>query len=71
MAIKLFGKNISPSCEYCKRGTATPDKQMVLCPKSGVVSPFYSCKKFLYDPLKRVPRNKPSIKKISDKDFSL
>ncbi len=67
----LFGKNIAPACEYCSQGKKTADSQMILCLKHGVVSPYYHCRKFNYDPLKRIPRSLPALKKYSDKDFSL
>ena len=46
---KLFGKKIEPNCIYCQHGKAAPGEQMILCIKKGVVSPYYSCKKFLYE----------------------
>lgn len=53
---KLFGNHIEPACGYCERGTASKDGNMVLCESKGVVAPFYSCRKFVYAPLKRVPK---------------
>ena len=50
----LFQNTIEPRCGYCKQGRPLEDGQ-VICPKRGVVSPGYSCKRFAYDPLKRVP----------------
>ncbi|MCL2568566.1 MAG: hypothetical protein FWE12_03905 [Oscillospiraceae bacterium] len=50
----LFRKNIDPSCAYCKHGSQLSyDK--VACMKRGVVPLYGSCRKFSYDPLKRVP----------------
>ncbi len=68
----LFRKKINRSCSYCQRGTAMGDEQ-VLCTKYGVVSVYYSCRKFRYDPLKRIP---PKMKafdgdKYKETDFSL
>ena len=68
---KLFGKKIEPNGIYCQHGKAAPGEQMVLCIKKGVVSPYYSCKKFLYDPLKREPRPRPPKPRFSPEDFSL
>lgn len=68
----LFCKKIKRSCEYCQHGTAMRDEQ-ILCAKRGVVSVLDSCRKFRYDPCKRIP---PKIKaldlqKYKDADFSL
>lgn len=52
---KLFGANIEPSCSYCEHGNFTSDHLAVLCEKHGVVSPSYFCRKFIYDPLARIP----------------
>ena len=71
MANKLFGNKVDPACEYCALGKPTADKQMILCSRNGVVSPFYKCRKFTYDPLKRVPRPAPPLREFSKKDFSL
>ena len=68
----LFRKKINRFCSYCQRGTAMENDQ-ILCSKHGVVSAFYNCRKFRYDPCKRIPHNvKPlDSKKYNDADFSL
>ena len=58
---KLFGNHIEPACGYCERGTASKDGNMVLCESKGVVAPFYSCRKFVYAPLKRVPKRARAV----------
>lgn len=68
---KLFGNNISPACEYCEHGTLSSDNAMILCSKKGVVSPYYSCNKFVYMPTKRIPKRRPSLPQYSSEDFSL
>lgn len=45
----IFDKNISPACEYCEYGSKSRDNAMILCKKKGIVSPFYSCNKFVYN----------------------
>ena len=68
----LFRKKLSKSCEYCSWGTKIGDEQ-VLCTKRGVVAISYACRKFSYDPCKRIP-SKPKaldLKKYSNKDFTL
>lgn len=49
----LFKKKIQRSCDYCLYGTKL-EGQQVLCAKKGVVS-CEKCRKFRYDPTKRVP----------------
>lgn len=51
---KLFGNTIKPACKYCSHAYQQLEDQ-VLCLKKGVVPPDYSCKKFDYDPTKRIP----------------
>ena len=71
MSRKIIGSP-DPRCEYCKIGKLTADGNNVLCPKKGVMDKFYSCKKFRYDPLKRVPDTKtPDVFQFSSEDFSL
>lgn len=68
----LFRKNITRSCSYCKHGTSIGEEQ-VLCVKRGVVSTYDSCKKFRYNPLKRIPPKMKTInfEKFDETDFSL
>lgn len=68
---KLFGSSIEPACSYCKHGTSTQNQTMILCEKQGVVSPFFSCRKFAYTPLKRVPMRRPPRLKFHKDDFTL
>ena len=50
----LFRKKLPKSCEYCAWGTKIGDHQ-VLCTKRGVVADSFACRKFTYDPCKRIP----------------
>ncbi len=68
---KLFGNYIDPACEYCERGRKTKDGQMVLCERYGVVAPYFSCRKFEYAPLKRVPKGIRPLPSYQKKDFEL
>jgi hypothetical protein len=71
MAKKLFGKNIEPACEYCAFGKITSDRKMVACEKCGIVAPFYSCRKYYYDPLKRVPKKANKLSSYGEDEFKL
>ena len=53
-----FNKNITPQCDYCQYGKRTKDGGRILCEKQiGVVNEATaSCGKFVYSPLKRIPK---------------
>ncbi len=69
MKYRFFGKHIEPSCSYCERGTAAKDGKMVLCKQKGIVYKDFHCKKFIYDPLLRIPRKKPKLKELPKENF--
>ena len=59
MGKRLFGARINPACNYCGHGRPTLDGNAILCCKKGVVTSSFSCRKFLYDPIKRNPSPMP------------
>lgn len=68
----LFRKKLIRSCAYCINGTQlNPDE--VLCIKKGVVRVDRACRKFKYDPCKRIPlkRKASNFSKYDSEDFSL
>lgn len=71
MAQHFFGKHIAPSCQYCRLGEKAADGQTILCAKKGIVSPMSSCRKFSYDPLKRIPNVLPDLPEYTEAEFSL
>ena len=73
MTKALFDSHIIPSCRYCTYGMASSDEQTILCPKKGVVTYEYACRRFQYDPLKRQPPRPAAVdfSRLSDEDFSL
>ena len=68
----LFREKIPRSCEYCSYSTVLNEEQ-ILCSKKGIVLPDNKCRKFLYDPVKRVPAKAKALdfSKYSTEDFSL
>lgn len=68
----LFRKKIERSCLYCTNSAKLNEDQM-LCTKHGVVSMYYQCRKFRYDPFKRVPARPKALdlSKYEADDFSL
>ena len=68
----LFRKKIDRYCVYCAFAGKVNDEQMI-CQKCGIVPSGHHCRRFRYDPLKRVPA-KPKTQdftQYNDKDFSL
>lgn len=68
----LFRKKIERACAYCAYGTGIREGQ-VLCTRKGVVSVEGKCRKFRYDPCKRIPPRPKALDfhKYDDEDFSL
>lgn len=68
----LFRKKIERSCTYCSFGTPI-DGDKILCIKKGVVPEDNACRKFKYDPCKRIPVKAKALdfKKFDNEDFSL
>lgn len=50
----LFRKKLPRDCTYCIHSTAMDD-EYVLCCKKGIRPSTKPCRKFTYDPLKRIP----------------
>ena len=71
MAKKLYCANIVPMCAYCAKGEMSTDKKNVLCTKKGIVDASYSCRRFKYDPLLRVPKIPQEIEKFTMEDFKI
>ncbi len=71
MAYKLFGAHIEKCCQYCDKGHTAPDEVMVLCRRSGPVSPHYVCRHFGYNPLLRIPKRAKKLPDFAAEDFSI
>ena len=66
----IFSKKIKPLCIYCEHGMKIIATDDVICPKKGIVSPYFHCKHFLYTPLKRVPpKRNVNATSYEKKDF--
>ncbi len=73
MPVKNKSKNLDLPCvcEFCEHAATINDDTNVLCGLRGIVDKEYKCKKFLYDPLKRVPRPLPPLPKLTEEDLVL
>lgn len=68
----LFRKKMPRCCSYCVSGAKLNENE-VLCIKRGVMPIDKSCRKFSYDPCKRIPlKAKASdFSKYDEADYSL
>jgi len=68
----LFRKKIARSCDYCQFGTKL-EENAVLCSKKGLKTTQDKCRKFKYDPCKRIPAKAKAMdfSKFDNEDFSL
>ena len=68
----LFRKNMEKRCAYCAFGSAINERE-VACERKGIMDAAGHCRKFQYDPLKRVPP-RPAAQKTEQytaEDFKL
>ena len=72
MIAMLFRKKIERSCSYCLYSTQM-ELEMVLCSKKGLKCAGDKCRKFKYDPTKRIPAKEKALdfSKYDEQDFSL
>ncbi len=68
----LFRRKIQRSCSYCQFGTLLEDGQ-ILCVKKGVRTIEDHCRRFKYDPCKRIPKKPKALdfSKYDSEDYSL
>ena len=68
----LFRKKIERSCAYCVYGARIEEEQ-ILCSKKGLRTLEQKCRKFEYDPCKRIPPKARALdfSKYDNEDFSL
>ncbi|OLA30712.1 MAG: hypothetical protein BHW33_04250 [Firmicutes bacterium CAG:137_57_8] len=56
----LFRKKIPGSCQYCAHGVRLEGGQIV-CVKKGLLEGDCACRRFHYDPLKRIPPRRKAV----------
>lgn len=68
----LFRKKMPRSCSYCIHSTKLNGDE-VLCIHKGIVNIDLSCRKFKYDPCKRIPlkMNTTDFTKYDNDDYTL
>ncbi|MDR0914841.1 MAG: hypothetical protein LBM65_06775 [Oscillospiraceae bacterium] len=64
----LFGKNIPVACEYCENSEKIDQNLLVCLAKRSIKNG--KCRKFEYDPLRRVPKTQNQTQPAFEpKDF--
>ena len=58
---KASERELPEICRYCVNAHKLFDSETMLCEKKGVVSCRYTCRRFVYDPLKHVPFQAPTV----------
>ena len=71
MEKKLFDKSIPAACGYCSNARLLSGGAEVFCMKKGLKSLHDSCRRYEYDPLKRVPTVKDIGRDYNPEDFKL
>ncbi len=68
----LFRRKIERSCTYCQFGTQM-EEGLILCTKKGLRRADGKCRRFRYDPCKRIPHKAKALdfSKYDEQDFSL
>jgi len=68
----LFRKKIQRSCAYCVHGAHLEDG-VILCSKKGIKTESDKCRRFRYDPCKRIPVKAKALdfSRYDQDDFSL
>lgn len=72
MKSKLLNKNAYEAvCRNCRHGRLSPEGDSVLCVKKGITDPDGNCRRYSYDPLKRIPRKPLTVSSANPEDFDL
>lgn len=56
-------------CRFCEEATLLRDGENVLCRRYGVVHEEYVCRRFSYDPLKRLTSTPKAMPKLDTDDL--
>ena len=71
MRRKLYGQGVPRACSHCFFGVPAQRGGQILWIKKGIVAPDFKCRKYKYDPLRRIPRVQPEPEQYDPADFSL
>ena len=62
---------IEKKCCYCENSSPIRETDGYICKKKGVVSYNFTCKKFVFDPIKLSPVLPAKVLRFSPEDFKL
>ena len=69
---KLYGKNITPSCQYCLYYVESAEQPgTMICDRGKDTSNGNVCKTFRYEPTLREPKEQPLLAEFSPEDFKI
>ena len=71
MSKQIFNKKLSPACKYCECAKISTFDDEIICKHKGITRLDDRCRKYRYDPFKRVPKKIIIEKNYSDKEFKL
>ncbi len=71
MKQKFFDKDVPHFCSYCANGRNSEYTDEIFCLKHGVMKPNDTCRRYKYDPLKRIPQKQSPSKNYKPEDFEL
>ena len=68
----LFRKKMPRACIHCIHGTKLNENE-ILCKRKGIVAVEHCCRKFEYDPCKRIPMKMKTadLSKYNSDDYTL
>lgn len=64
-------KKHSPKCEYCIYARIPADRSVALCKFNGIMPLDEKCRRYDYDPLKRIPQKLRINTDFTADDFKL
>ena len=67
----VFNKKLPRACAWCVYGKPSDYSDEVFCSKNGITNKTDCCRKYSYDPLKRVPAKNRPADGYKPEDFEL
>lgn len=71
MAKSLFATNEYRFCSSCLHGHNSNFGDKILCKNMGITDPLFTCKKYKYNPLKRIPFRAPVLPEFDKDEFKI
>ncbi len=71
MSKNIYNKDVPKCCGHCANAQISMSLKLVFCKFRGPVSEDDVCRKYIYDPVKRVPKSSAKLPQYSKEDFML